>query len=95
MKTVRGTVVERIEVIEQTWAIDAFCDECMKDEEVRDRPEPACIDATYERATPGAEVGVARREKIRSRIVTTMDGKSEITGYRCRGCDRRLDLDLK
>ena len=95
MKTVKGTVIERIEVIEQIWATDAFCDECMKDEKVRPRPELPNVDDTYERSTPGANVGAVRRQQVKGRIVTEVDGRSTTTGYRCSGCDRRLDLDLK
>ena len=80
MKTVRGTVIERIEVVEETWGVDAVCDECLKDEKVRPRPEKPSLDDTYERSTPAAEAGTSLRNKIRNRVVSTVDGRSAVTG---------------
>ena len=71
------------------WAIDAYCDECMAEQTIRERPEEPKVDDMYERTTPAHQTGDMRRERIRGKIVEEVDGVQKITGYRCSGCDRR------
>ena len=94
MKRVPGRIVRRIIVEETAYATNAYCEECLGEQELRDRPETPGLDDEYDVVVPRENVldlmrnaipGVVREEKTGDKVV----------GYRCSGCDRRLDLDAR
>lgn len=91
MKRVHGTIVRRIVVEETVYQTDAYCDECLAEQELRARPEDPRIEAEYDVRIEDEEVHNGMRNAIPG-IVREKGGDSPIVGYRCSGCDRRLDL---
>ena len=92
IKQVPGTIVRRLIVEETAYATDAYCDECLGEQKLRERPETPAINDEYDTVVPREEV----LDKMRHAIpgVVRSDGiRNEIVGYRCSGCDRRLNLD--
>ena len=92
MKQVPGTIVRRIVIEEATYGTDAYCNECLGDQQLRRRPEKPELDDEYAIVVPREEV----RDKLRHAIAGVVRGggiRDEIVGYRCSGCDRRLNLD--
>ena len=83
MKQVPGTIVRRIVVEETTYRTDAYCSECLGDEELRRRPETPELHDEYEIVVPREEV----RDKLRHAIAGVVHSggiRNEIVGYRGR-----------
>ena len=90
MKKVTGNIVCRMIVEEVTYATDAYCDECLGELKLRERPDTPTINDEYARVVPRVEV----LNKMRHAIPGVVRDNGAIIGYRCSGCDRRLNLDL-
>ena len=109
MKKVRGTVVQHKRVEEVQYGIDAYCDECLKERPFKEKPKNPVVNDEYDVIVPGtrrmsqqeqrrAAAGVLREGTDLSQlpgIVHDSMVTMKVIGYRCSGCDRRLDLDTK
>lgn len=94
MKRVHGTIVRRIIVEETAYQTDAYCDECLAEQELRPRPEEPKVDDEFDVTPADDEVLEMMRNAIPG-VVREEGPETRIVGYRCGGCDRRLDLGEK
>ena len=91
MKRVHGNIVRRIIVEETAYRTDAYCDECLGEQNLRPRPKEPAIDDEFDVTVPDEEVLEVMRRAVPG-VVREKGPESRIVGYRCSGCDRRLDL---
>ena len=92
MKRVPGRIVRRIIVEETAYATDAYCEECLGEQELRERPATPGLDDEYDVVVPRERVLDLMRNAIPG-VVREKKTGDKVVGYRCSGCDRRLNLD--
>ena len=94
MKKVRGTIVRHMVVEETQYQVNAYCDECLQETVIAERPERPTIGDEFQIVEPGRTASDKTRSLLPG-IVRDGVHNRDIIGYRCSGCDRRLDLDAK
>lgn len=94
MKTVRGTVVRRYTVESVLYATVGYCEECLGEQKLGERPAEPKLGDYYDEVLTQEQVWPGILEKIQNAV--RQEGvKPRIVGYRCNGCDRRIQFETR
>ena len=92
MKTVRGTLVQRMIIKETETEVEAFCDECLEERKLKKRPGSPQVNDEFDIVVTDPDTSKFKRNTL-SGVVRDGMLNGKVIGYRCNGCDRRIDLD--